>query len=76
MLIDPSSKDAAASKGYLRTAPAAAYLDMGQSTLERLRIAGTGPVFRILGSRIVVYAIDDLDAYASRNIRTSTTQAA
>ncbi len=76
MLNDLRSKDGAASKGYLRTAPAAAYLDVGQSTLERMRIAGTGPVFRVLGSRIVVYAIQDLDAFASQNIRTSTAQTA
>lgn len=76
MAIDSRSKDARASKGYLRTADAAEYLGIGQSTLERSRIAGTGPVFRVLGSRIVVYAIEDLDAFASQDIRTSTTKQA
>jgi hypothetical protein len=40
-------------QGYLRTAAAAKYLSIGQSTLERKRIDGTGPKFRVLGSKIV-----------------------
>lgn len=60
-------------RGYLRTADAAAYLGLGASTLERMRLKGTGPVFRRLGTRLVTYAVADLDEYASRQIRTSTT---
>ena len=59
---------------YLRTKDAAAYLGIGQSTLERKRIEGTGPQFRRLGSRIVTYAIDDLDAWASENVLSSTSE--
>lgn len=77
MLIDPRDKShRTISKGYLRTAPAAEYLDIGQSTLERARIRGDGPAYRVLGSKIVVYAIEDLDAYAARQVRISTSQAA
>lgn len=61
---------------YLRTKGAAEYLGVGQSTLERKRIEGTGPQFRRLGQRIVTYAIDDLDAWASQEIRNSTAEAA
>ena len=61
---------------YLRTKDAAKYLGVGQSTLERKRIEGNGPKFRKLGQRIVVYAIEDLDAWASQEIRNSTTEAA
>lgn len=61
-------------QGYLRTADAAKYLGIGQSTLERKRIEGTGPKFRVLGSRIVSYAIADLDAWASEQVLTSTSQ--
>ncbi len=63
-------------QGYLRTADAANYLGMGKSTLERARIEGTGPKFRRLGSRIVTYAVADLDAWASQEIRLSTSEAA
>lgn len=63
-------------KRYLRTKDAANYLGVGQSTLERKRIEGTGPAFRKLGSRIVTYAVEDLDAWASRQVLHSTMHAA
>lgn len=63
-------------QGYLRTADAARYLGIGQSTLERKRIDGTGPKFRTLGAKIVTYAVSDLDAWANENVRTSTSEAA
>ena len=59
---------------YLRTKGAAIYLDVGQSTLERMRIEGTGPQFRRLGSRIVIYAVADLDAWANENVLSSTSE--
>ena len=59
---------------YLRTKDAANYLGVGQSTLERKRIEGTGPTFRRLGSRIVTYAVDDLDAWANENVLSSTSE--
>jgi len=67
-----SIKPPQAHQGYLRTAAAAAYLDIGKSTLERKRIEGSGPPFRILGAKIVVYAISDLDAWASARMFCST----
>jgi predicted DNA-binding transcriptional regulator AlpA len=63
-------------QGYLRTPEAARYLGIGQSTLERKRVDGTGPKFRTLGSKIVTYSIADLDAWAGENVRTSTSEAA
>jgi predicted DNA-binding transcriptional regulator AlpA len=63
-------------QGYLRTADAAKYLGVGKSTLERARIDGTGPKFRRFGSRIVTYAVGDLDTWASRQVLHSTSQAA
>ena len=63
-------------QGYLRTPDAAHYLGVGQSTLERKRVDGTGPRFRVLGSKIVTYAVADLDAWASESIRSSTSEAA
>ncbi len=63
-------------QGYLRTPDAARYLGVGQSTLERKRVDGTGPLYRTLGSKIVTYAVADLDAWASESIRSSTSEAA
>ena len=60
--------------GYLRTADAAKYLGIGQSTLERKRIDGSGPKFRILGSKIVTYAVADLDAWAGELVLNSTSE--
>lgn len=59
---------------YLRTTEAAAYLGVGKSTLERARIDGTGPQFRRLGSKIITYAIGDLDAWASEQVHRSTSE--
>lgn len=59
---------------YLRTSAAAHYLGIGKSTLERKRIEGTGPQFRVLGTKIVVYAIEDLDIWASRLVLSSTSE--
>ncbi len=56
---------------YLRTPAAAEYLGVGQSTLECKRIDGSGPQWRRLGSKIVVYATEDLDAWASQSIHAS-----
>ena len=61
-------------KRYLRTPDAATYLGIGQSTLERKRIDGSGPVWRRLGGKIVTYAVDDLDAWASEQIYRSTSE--
>lgn len=56
---------------YLKTPDAAIHLGLSARTLEKHRCYGTGPVFRKLGGRIV-YAIDDLDAWAAIGTRRST----
>jgi hypothetical protein len=56
---------------YLRTPDAAKLLGLSPRTLEKHRCYGTGPVYRRLGGRIV-YAIDDLEAWAARGTRRST----
>lgn len=61
-------------QGYLRTSAAAKYLGIGQSTLERKRIDGSGPKFRVLGAKIVTYAISDLDAWAGEQVLSSTSE--
>lgn len=62
---------AAATPHYLKTPDAAIHLGLSARTLEKHRCYGTGPVFRRLGGRIV-YAIDDLDAWAALGTRRST----
>ena len=61
----------AATPHYLKTPDAAIHLGLSARTLEKHRCFGTGPVFRKLGGRIV-YAIDDLDAWAAIGTRRST----
>lgn len=56
---------------FLRTKEAAEFLSLSARTLEKHRTYGTGPSYRKLGGR-VVYAIDDLQAWAERGSVTST----
>ena len=56
---------------YLRTPEAARFLGLSDRTLEKHRTFGTGPVYRKLGGRIV-YALQDLQAWADRGLRQST----
>lgn len=63
---------APASPRFLRTPDAALHLGLSARTLEKHRCFGTGPVFRKLGGRIV-YAVDDLNAWAELGVRRSTT---
>ncbi len=58
----------------LRTNEAAEWLGLSGRTLEKHRTFGTGPAYRKIGGR-VVYAIGDLQAWADRGTRTSTTEA-
>jgi len=50
---------------------AARFLGLSGRTLEKHRTFGTGPIYRKLGGRIV-YALDDLQAWADRGLRQST----
>ncbi|MFC5386841.1 helix-turn-helix transcriptional regulator [Aquamicrobium segne] len=56
---------------FLRTKEAATFLGLSPRTLEKHRTYGTGPLFRKLGGR-VVYAIDELEAWAERGTVAST----
>ena len=56
---------------FLRTKEAADFLSLSARTLEKHRTYGTGPGYRKLGGR-VVYAVDDLQAWAERGAVTST----
>ena len=56
---------------FLRTPEAARYLGLSGRTLEKHRTYGTGPQYRKIGGR-VVYALEDLRAWADRGLRLST----
>ena len=56
---------------FLRTKEAAVFLSLSPRTLEKHRTYGTGPMFRKLGGR-VVYAIDELEAWADKGKVAST----
>jgi hypothetical protein len=56
---------------YLVTVEAARLLRLSGRTLEKHRTSGTGPTYRKIGGR-VVYAIDDLQAWADGGAQVST----
>ncbi len=62
--VDPMAR-------FLRTPEAARFLGLSARTLEKHRVYGTGPTYRKLGGR-VVYAPEDLQAWAERGTRAST----
>ena len=57
----------------LRTPEAATYIGLSKSTLEKLRVTGGGPDDAALG-RVVVYRIEDLDAWVAANKYNSTSE--
>lgn len=56
---------------FLRTPEAARFLGLSGRTLEKHRTYGTGPAYRKLGGR-VVYSVEDLQAWANRGAKIST----
>jgi len=58
----------------MRTPAASAYLDIPQSTLEKMRMTGRGPSF-VKDGRLVIYRKQDLDAWLERRLRQSTVDA-
>jgi predicted DNA-binding transcriptional regulator AlpA len=56
---------------FLRTPEAARFLGLSGRTLEKHRTYGTGPKYHKIGGR-VVYALEDLKAWADLGAKTST----
>ena len=56
----------------LRTPDAARYVGLAESTLEKMRIYGTGPVYQKAGAKIIVYRREDLDLWLESGRRKST----
>ena len=57
----------------LRTPAAAEYLGIAASTLEKMRVFGTGPEFEIVG-KAVVYSISALEEYLAQRRARSTSE--
>lgn len=58
-------------QSYFSTQQAAVYLGLSRRTLEGFRCRGGGPAFSKAGRRCL-YRLQDLDAWAEANRRTST----
>ncbi len=56
----------------LRTKEAAKYVGLSASSLNKMRLTGTGPGFHRLG-RAIVYLPSDLDSWMAARRTTSTT---
>ena len=56
---------------FLRTPEAARFLGLSGRTLEKHRTYGTGPTYKKIGGR-VVYALPDLQSWADRGTKCST----
>ena len=56
---------------FLRTDEAGQWLGLSGRTLEKHRTYGTGPAYKKIGGR-VVYALADLQTWADRGSRSST----
>jgi predicted DNA-binding transcriptional regulator AlpA len=56
----------------LRTPEAATYVGLSPSTLQKLRLTGNGPAYHKAGPKIVVYSVEDLDAWLRGRRHTST----
>lgn len=72
---DEIARAANAKKGspFLTTDQAAHYVGLSRRTLEKMRTAGGGPLFRKHG-RYVRYHIDDLDEWSAEHVKTSTSE--
>ena len=56
---------------HMRTPQAAAYLGLSSSTMEKMRLRGNGPPYAKF-SRLVIYAVSDLDDWVGSHKRLST----
>jgi excisionase family DNA binding protein len=56
----------------LTTKEAATYLRLAKPTLERFRLAGSGPAFCKMGEKSVRYRKADLDDWLASRLRRST----
>ncbi len=56
----------------MRPKVAAAYIGLSASLLAKMRVYGGGPVYSKAGPRVVIYNVEDLDAWLAARRRRST----
>jgi predicted DNA-binding transcriptional regulator AlpA len=49
-------------------------MGLAESTLAKMRLTGSGPAFLRVGSRRVMYALEDINAWLSERKCTSTSE--
>lgn len=59
---------------FYNTKQAAEYLNLKDSTLEKWRVTGDGPVFVALSGRAVRYRESDLCSFVESRVRKSTSE--
>jgi predicted DNA-binding transcriptional regulator AlpA len=57
---------------WMRTPQAADYVGLSASTFEKFRISGLGPSYHKAGPKVVLYLVEDLDAWLNSQRRKST----
>jgi len=57
---------------YFRPPAAAEYLGLSSSTLAKMRLSGSGPIYSKASRRAVIYDVRDLESWIAENRRTST----
>lgn len=55
--------------GWLRAPAAAAYVGLSVSTMAKMRCRGDGAEWSVAGAKIIVYAVEDLDAWLNSKRR-------
>lgn len=76
--MDPATRPAIADvsqRKYLDPRSAARFLGLSPASLAKWRCAGSGPTFHRFGG-VIRYSIADLDAWAEKGARTSTSDVA
>ena len=56
----------------LRTPEASRYLNIPESTLTKMRVTGTGPIFIRMGTKTVRYRKSDLDTWLEKRVCKTT----
>jgi excisionase family DNA binding protein len=67
----PEQLNLANMRPLLTTNEAASFLGFSPRTLEKWRVVGGGPLYRVIRGRRVRYAIEDLDSFTG-DVRRST----
>ena len=71
---DSDGRQPSLPRAKLRVNEAARHLDLAVSTMNKMRLSGSGPRFIRLTQRRVAYDLDDLEVWAAERKRQSTSE--